>query len=63
MGCDGYIIDPTKPVLIEANCYVCGKIIDLNDAGDVARHEICGRGYWSDRGIPIRIEIDNYNCR
>ena len=59
MGCDGYIVDPSKPIFISITCYDCGKAVypDVPERG----HEGCS--LTVDDKLRVNFEVDNYEGR
>ena len=59
MGCDGYIVDPSKPIFISIKCHDCGGAVypDVPERG----HEGCFT--TMDDKLKVDLEIDNYEPR
>jgi len=55
MSCDGYVPVGKTPVF-EVSCYVCGMPVG---EGFEHLHKGCVR----DRGIPVSVEVENYEDR
>ena len=61
MGCDGFIKDKHKPVLVEIHCYICSRVVGHDPLTD---HIDCWEiGPDGEDYLRVNVEIGNYECR
>lgn len=59
MGADGFIVDPTEPVMCVLRCHTCGYSIRDGDTPITYHHECVG----PDGRLAVNVDIDNYEER
>lgn len=59
MGCTHYVLDKTKPVIVNIVCYDCGKPVDINNPSRGHEHCYGGTVGYGDNELAVDIEIKN----